>query len=241
MCIDARMNQVADRMNDGKTVFVRTAAGNPPGVSTTLETLISKYPITQITYIPHTDCGACKFTHSLLKNKGNSTQEIEHNLVSTMRSYAKGNYSNICGSPEDLELKLKELGTEFILKKFPALKLETRLEDTSTPVTGQKTLVLLRPSERKYSEICNSLNIPEGSTYISQHYNLSEAICDAQLSISALHITKLIVGITENEERSKIEDEVAILGDSIRPITMGTDVNILIEELQTAQERTRLY
>lgn len=211
MCIDARMNVIADRLNDGKTLFIRTAAGNPYGASSTLSSIIPTFQIKQIFYIPHTDCGACKFTHNLLLNNEKTTHEIEKNLVSTIRPYAKENYTNAYSSPAELEIKFQELGTQFLRKQYPMVDVQTRIEDTNTYITGEKTLLLLRPSKLSYNEITTSLKLPINSTYVSQHTNFIESMCDIQLSLSVLHIKNIVVATIGNNESSKIFDEIGII------------------------------
>ncbi len=237
MCMDARMNRIADSINDGRTIFVRTAAANPPGAINTLNSLTEKNSISSIFYMPHNDCGACKFTHAIMSKGEGSTQEIEKGLISTIRSYSKNNYSNICRSPDDLSIKLQELGINFIQHHYPTMAVSSRMADTSYQVTGEKRMILSRPSSMKYSEMCSQLELPYDSTYVSQHTNLIESLCDIQLSSSALHITNFTVAIIDDSERQKIEDEVAVIRDALKHVPQ---IDISIEEVNTTAEREKI-
>ncbi len=238
MCIDARMNRIADSMNDGKTIFVRTAAANPPGVINTLNYLTEKNSISSIFYMPHNDCGACKFTHTIMSKGEGSTQEIEKGLISTIRSYSKNNYSNICNSPDDLGIKLQELGTNFIQHHYPGIALSSRMADTNYPVSGEKRMILSRPSSMRYSDMCGQLELPYDSTYISQHTNFIEALCDIQLSSSALHITNFTVAVIDDSERQKIDDEVSVIRDALKHMPQ---IEISIENVNIMAEREKIH
>ena len=137
-----------------------------------------------------------------------------------------------------MSIKLQELGTNFIQHHYPGIALSSRMADTSYPVTGEKRMVLSRPSSMKYSEMFTQLDLPYGSTYVSQHTNLIEALCDIQLSSSALHITNFTVAVIDDFERRKIEDEVDVIKDALKHIPQ---IEISIAEVNTIAEKEKIH
>ncbi|MGC8479151.1 MAG: hypothetical protein ACP5M9_00570 [Candidatus Micrarchaeia archaeon] len=188
MCMDARMNFIADSINDGKTLFIRNAAGTPNGAIKTLENIFLQNPISKIIYYPHTDCGACKFTYSLLSKKESSTKEVEENLVSILRK------SNLAfASSEEVIKVVHLLGVSYFKNTYPNLNIDTKIIDTSTTVNGDKAMLILPPSSETYSHLCDKLSLPFKSTYVSQHSSIEESICDVQLAKAALGIKNFTV------------------------------------------------
>ncbi len=225
MCMDARMNVIADSLNDGRSIFIRNAGGNPYGATSTLEEVISKYPIKEITFMPHTDCGACKFTYSLLTKGESSTREIEYNLISTIRSNIRDSKS--LTSSKDVINLLQRLGTEFLRVKYPELKIHTTLADTSTVVTGEKHMLLLQPSTEKYSTLCDRFGLPLNSTYVSQCSKLTNSTCDLQLAGSALGIRNFTImsnakSTLQEEHDSRTVKEALVHVPSVSIITANT-------------------
>lgn len=216
MCMDARMNVIADSLNDGRSIFLRNAAGNPQSAITTLEGILSNYPIQEIIYMPHTDCGACKFTYGLLSRGESSTQEIEDNLVSTIR-FNVSNPVQLLTSPQEVIDLLKESGSKFLKSKYPNTHIKTSLADTSTTVTGEKHMLILPPSTEKYFSLCNNLDLPIASTYVSQSNSISNTICDVQLASSALGIKKFTI-LPKTNNTLQEEHEVRAIKDALKSI-----------------------
>ncbi len=208
MCMDARMNVIADSLNDGKSIFIRNAAGNPYSAIPTLDEVISNYPIKQIIFIPHTDCGACKFTYSLLTKGESSTTEIEDGLVSTIRSNIQD--IKLFNSSQDIIELLQKLGTTFLKTRYPELKISTELAKTNNVVTGEKHMLLLQPSTEKYSTLCDKLGLPLNSTYVSQRNNVSSSTCDVQLAGSALGIRNFTIMSNTNNTFQEEHDSKII-------------------------------
>ncbi|MFP3215602.1 MAG: carbonic anhydrase, partial [Candidatus Micrarchaeota archaeon] len=68
-CMDRRLNEYLDSLNDGNTIFLRNAGANLYAVKNTIDTLLNNENITEIKVITHTDCGAMKSVAAALSGK----------------------------------------------------------------------------------------------------------------------------------------------------------------------------
>jgi len=197
-CMDRRLNEYLDSLNDGNTIFLRNAGANLYAVKNTIDTLLNNENITEIKVITHTDCGAMKSVAAALSG------ELKLDLAGeVLVDKFKGEKFATVEELEKINTELQKKAVEEIAKRR-GIKGSAELLDLSKlnipKENKEHKFVLLEPSVKKYSDIISSEEM--FNTYIIQSASLEEKLPDLEIAIKVLGIKRgEIIALKESEYR----------------------------------------
>ncbi|MFP3279267.1 MAG: carbonic anhydrase [Candidatus Micrarchaeota archaeon] len=197
-CMDRRLNEYLDSLNDGNTIFLRNAGANLYAVKNTVDALLNNENITEIKVITHTDCGAMKSVAAALSGK------LRLDLAGeVLVDKFKGEKFATVEELEKINTELQKKAVEEIAKRR-GIKGSAELLDLSKlnipKEDNEHKFVLLEPSIKKYSDIISSEEM--FNTYIIQSASLEEKLPDLEIAIKVLGIKRgEIIALKESEYR----------------------------------------
>jgi len=197
-CMDRRLNEYLDSLNDGNTIFLRNAGANLYAVRNTIDALLDNENITEIRVITHTDCGAMKSVAAALSGelKLDIAREV---LVDKFRGEKFATVEEL----ERINTELQKKAVEEIAKRR-GIKGSAELLDLSKlnipKDDNEHKFILLEPSSKKYKEIIGKEEM--FNTYVIQSASLEEKLSDLEIAIRVLGIKRgEIIALKESEYR----------------------------------------
>ena len=200
-CMDRRLNEYLDSLNDGETIFLRNAGANLNGLKTTLNVLLNNENITEIKVITHTDCGAMKTVSKALNKEielSPLANEVLVNLFKDLKS----------ATPSELEEENTRIQKELLeeIANARGFKASVEMFDLSKVKfkdKGEHIFTLLEPSNMKYEKIIGKEGLFEH--YIIQSASLEEKYVDMEIAINVLGVKKGEIVALDTSEYRKIE------------------------------------
>ncbi len=187
--MDRRLGEYLDGLNDGKTVFLRNAGANIKSLEPSIKELMAKYSIKRIHVATHTDCGGMNVVSSSVGKKESVSKHIWENLV---EQFSEVKFEN----RDELERKNEVLQKE-AAKKIAGEGVEVSSELIDVNVinaytrNNEHTVVITKPSCKRYGEITSMLNIGIYNAYVVQSSNIDNIIADIEIVKNYLNVVNM--------------------------------------------------
>ncbi|MGC9037474.1 MAG: carbonic anhydrase [Candidatus Micrarchaeia archaeon] len=196
-CMDRRLNNALDSMNNGKQIFVRNAGGNVAGVEQTLRYLVDSSNISEIKLVAHTDCGAMGYVFGALNGK--ESESLHSELVKQFKGLK-------LASRLELE-KNNELVQKSKLESMFAGKgigISSMLIESKPSEPKRHIAAITNSSSAKYAELAKKLGVDADDCYFMQANSIEELLPDITLAIEKLGIKEfLLVAEEQSQYRQK--------------------------------------
>ena len=196
--MDRRLGEYLDALNDGKTVFLRNAGANIRSLEPSIKELMTKYNITRIHVAAHTDCGGMNVVASSIGKKDSVSKHIWENLV---EQFSEVKFEN----REELERKNEILQREAARRVVgEGVEVSSELIDVNAinayTRNNEHTVVITKPSDKRYGEITSMLNIGIYNAYLVQSSNIDNIIADIEIVKNYLNVVNMEFLAFDREE-----------------------------------------
>lgn len=185
-CMDRRLNEYLDSLNDGKTIFLRNAGANVSALRRSILSLLEEQNINEIKVITHTDCGAMKSVAKALSGEIKLSELADEVLISNF----KGRRFNDEMELEAYNTKLQEASISELAKARGISYSVEMLDISKIKVPNEEGVhkfALLEPSTFKYSSFIKSSEM--FSTYIIQSKGLEDKLVDLEVATKVLNLS----------------------------------------------------
>lgn len=208
-CMDRRLNEYLDSINDGKTVFVRNAGANVRPLRRTLGELLDGKQIIKILIIPHTDCGAMGAVYNALIKDEKFSSDITVQLIDPFRALDFSKRERLEELNEGFEVAVARA-------MIPTVSVESELiniEDLNLPKSGgTHRLIVTSPSGMRYDLINKCAGTDPHDTYVLQA-SLTEVHHDIELAVTALHMKEIIFLAQTRTDESLMKSRISALAE----------------------------
>ncbi len=194
-CMDRRLNEEVDRMNEGNAVILRNAGANVMSAEGAIREAIDAYPnIRKIMLVPHLDCGAMGLVSSTILEGKQADNRVYNDLIAQF----KGKFKTRKGLEEDVNPAIQMNALKEIIGDRPIMLQSLRLNPAGLvlPADGHPhSLVVVRPSQSHYRFLFDDVNhslgedkIGMGSTYVVQPADSSSI----RIAVENLNIRQVV-------------------------------------------------
>lgn len=221
-CMDRRLNEYLDTLNDGKTVFLRNAGGNAGSIANSIRYILNNNPIRKIHIVVHTDCGAMKVVAGSRDKSLNVSDAVKQGLV----GYFEGVKFK---DRTELEKENEKLQQGAVAKMVGGdVKVTSELFDISKVPqhgSGEHVLAITRAADAKYRDIAEKSHSEMPEMYTVQADSIEELMPDIEIAIGAIGIKKVrVVSLSAEEYRQGLVDSNKL---KAKPFASGVAVEFV--------------
>jgi hypothetical protein len=235
-CMDRRLNEEVDRLNEGDAVVLRNAGANVPMAEKALREVLNTYPnIRKILLVPHLDCGAMGLVSSTLVNGQSADPRVYADLIAQF----KGKFKSRKDLEEDVNSKMQLGALADVIGDRSLLLQSIRVDPASLslpPDDRPHSLVVVRPSQTHYRYMLDDINralgndvMGMGSTYVIQPEDHSSI----RIAVENLHI-KQVVFFAESHKDTEASKKAA---KALEASDFAKGARILVAEKGRAKVR----
>jgi hypothetical protein len=195
-CMDRRLNETLDEMNDCRTVILRNAGGDVDSLRKSLQEQFKLHPkINKVEVLTHNDCGAMKYILNLTPedydlNRG-LVEKFKDIEAKSLGELERVNLILQTSSAEDIcsrkNLNKTEL-TYIVSNEIDLSKMESGKQHH-----GEHFLVVIPPTTEKYGKIAKDLGLDPKECYFIQVGHWEEAIPSIAIAAKKLGIKEMFM------------------------------------------------
>ncbi|MGC8710454.1 MAG: carbonic anhydrase [Candidatus Micrarchaeia archaeon] len=220
-CMDRRLNEYLDSLNDGNTIFLRNGGANVKALKYSIGSIINDNNISEIKVITHTDCGAMKVVAKALNDEIKLSQDLVDNLVEQFRGVKFNNSAELENSNKEIqEREILTIASKHGIKASAELLDISKIEDNGSK--REHEFYLMKPEKIKYAEVIGKDKM--FSTYVIQSMSLDEQYSDIEIATKVLGIAKGVIAANGSSEYRQAQIDMNRL--KMSPFAEGIELSM---------------